>query len=208
MPASGEAEGQLKALDMTLPPRPWLLLPPLLLLLLTAAPLGRVYGDELTTQDTLVGYGVDHSGTSEAVTEAVTISTWSSGTVDPEDSSQDVTQARGDAHETLLGPTESPTEHPEDDQADSLVVMVAIPLVLLVLIALVVTGFFICRRRKASSFRDGREDQFLAGSNEEKVPMPMFEDDVPSVLELEMEDLEKWIVKDSGGAVQDPGKEK
>uniref|UniRef100_A0A8D0CEN5 Transmembrane protein 154-like n=1 Tax=Scleropages formosus TaxID=113540 RepID=A0A8D0CEN5_SCLFO len=148
------------------------------------------------------------AGTSEAVTEAVTISTWSSGTVDPEDSSQDVTQARGDAHETLLGPTESPTEHPEDDQADSLVVMVAIPLVLLVLIALVVTGFFICRRRKASSFRDGREDQFLAGSNEEKVPMPMFEDDVPSVLELEMEDLEKWIVKDSGGAVQDPGKEK
>ena len=26
---------------------------------------------------------------------------------------------------------------------------------------------------------------------------PMFEDDVPSVLELEMEDLEKWMVKDS-----------
>lgn len=25
---------------------------------------------------------------------------------------------------------------------------------------------------------------------------PMFEDDVPSVLELEMEDLEKWMVKD------------
>ena len=28
------------------------------------------------------------------------------------------------------------------------------------------------------------------------LPRPMFEDDVPSVLELEMEDLEKWMVKD------------
>ncbi|XP_034044673.1 transmembrane protein 154 isoform X6 [Thalassophryne amazonica] len=41
-----------------------------------------------------------------------------------------------------------------------------------------------------------KEDVFLEESSSEKVPMPMFEEDVPSVLELEMDELDGWIKKD------------
>ncbi|RXN06604.1 transmembrane protein 154 isoform X2 [Labeo rohita] len=42
---------------------------------------------------------------------------------------------------------------------------------------------------------DSKEDPYLDHEDHEKVPMPMFEDDIPSVMELEMEDLENWMTK-------------
>ncbi|XP_073769810.1 transmembrane protein 154 isoform X2 [Danio rerio] len=46
-----------------------------------------------------------------------------------------------------------------------------------------------------------KEDAYLDDDDHEKVPMPMFEDDIPSVMELEMEDLENWMAKDGGKKV-------
>nr|XP_009306016.1 transmembrane protein 154 isoform X2 [Danio rerio] len=46
-----------------------------------------------------------------------------------------------------------------------------------------------------------KEDAYLDDEDHEKVPMPMFEDDIPSVMELEMEDLENWMAKDGGKKV-------
>ncbi|XP_071025799.1 transmembrane protein 154-like [Oncorhynchus clarkii lewisi] len=78
---------------------------------------------------------------------------------------------------------------------------VLVPVVLVVVIIAMVVGVVIINRRwnrKGKSNSDNvEEDKYLHGSDDtEKVPMPMFEDDVPSVLELEMEDLEQWMNKD------------
>lgn len=86
---------------------------------------------------------------------------------------------------------------------------VLVPVVLVVVIIAMVVGVVIINRRwnwKGKSNSDNvEEDKYLHGSDDtEKVPMPMFEDDVPSVLELEMEDLEQWMNKD-GGVLMDSG---
>uniref|UniRef100_A0A4W5QHI5 Transmembrane protein 154 n=1 Tax=Hucho hucho TaxID=62062 RepID=A0A4W5QHI5_9TELE len=86
---------------------------------------------------------------------------------------------------------------------------ILVPVVLVVVIIAMVVGVIIIKRRwnrKEKSNSDNvEEDKYLHGSDDtEKVPMPMFEDDVPSVLELEMEDLEQWMNKD-GGVRMDSG---
>uniref|UniRef100_A0A3P8U3V9 Transmembrane protein 154 n=1 Tax=Amphiprion percula TaxID=161767 RepID=A0A3P8U3V9_AMPPE len=82
-------------------------------------------------------------------------------------------------------------------------IIILIPVVLVVLIiGMIVCGIFINRRwnKKARNQELSKEDPYLDGSSTEKVPMPMFEEDVPSVLELEMEELDQWMKKDSGAA--------
>ncbi|XP_027139173.1 transmembrane protein 154 isoform X5 [Larimichthys crocea] len=77
--------------------------------------------------------------------------------------------------------------------------IILIPVVLVVIIiGMIVCGIFINRRwnKKASNQELGKEDPYLEGSSTEKVPMPMFEEDVPSVLELEMEELDQWMKND------------
>ncbi|XP_041729040.2 transmembrane protein 154 isoform X1 [Coregonus clupeaformis] len=86
---------------------------------------------------------------------------------------------------------------------------ILVPVVLVVIIIAMVVGIIIINRRwnqKEKSNSDNvEEDKYLHGSDDtEKVPMPMFEDDVPSVLEMEMEDLEQWMTKD-GGVRMDSG---
>ncbi|XP_052342668.1 transmembrane protein 154-like isoform X2 [Oncorhynchus keta] len=111
--------------------------------------------------------------------------------------------------------SESPSgeDHPKSSEApleDSLsLTFVLVPVVLVVVIIAMVVGVVIIKRRwnrKGKSNSDNvEEDNYLHGSDDtEKVPMPMFEDDVPSVLELEMEDLEQWMNKD-GGVRMDSG---
>ncbi|XP_035621112.1 transmembrane protein 154-like isoform X1 [Oncorhynchus keta] len=104
-------------------------------------------------------------------------------------------------------------DHPKSSEApleDSLsLTFVLVPVVLVVVIIAMVVGVVIIKRRwnrKGKSNSDNvEEDNYLHGSDDtEKVPMPMFEDDVPSVLELEMEDLEQWMNKD-GGVRMDSG---
>ncbi|XP_070294690.1 uncharacterized protein [Salvelinus sp. IW2-2015] len=105
--------------------------------------------------------------------------------------------------EDQLKSSEAPLE-------DSLsLTFVLVPVVLVVVIIAMVVGVVIINRRwnrKEKSNSDHvEEDKYLHGSDDtENVPMPMFEDDVPSVLELEMEDLEQWMNKD-GGVRMDSG---
>ncbi|XP_051561056.1 transmembrane protein 154-like isoform X2 [Myxocyprinus asiaticus] len=78
------------------------------------------------------------------------------------------------------------------------VVMIIIPLVLtIVIIAVILCGVIISYRWTTNDFV-AEEDPYLDHEDHEKVPMPMFEDDIPSVMELEMEDLENWMAKDGG----------
>ncbi|KAL7403740.1 hypothetical protein ABVT39_004365 [Epinephelus coioides] len=78
-------------------------------------------------------------------------------------------------------------------------IIILIPVVLVVLIiCMIVCGIFINRRwnEKARNQELRKEDPYLDESSTEKVPMPMFEEDVPSVLELEMEELDQWMKTD------------
>ncbi|XP_034044669.1 transmembrane protein 154 isoform X3 [Thalassophryne amazonica] len=78
-------------------------------------------------------------------------------------------------------------------------IIILIPVVLVVvIIAMIVCGIVITRTwsKKAKNQDTQKEDVFLEESSSEKVPMPMFEEDVPSVLELEMDELDGWIKKD------------
>ncbi|KAM6941485.1 transmembrane protein 154 [Lycodopsis pacificus] len=90
------------------------------------------------------------------------------------------------------------TDVPEDEEVLSPMVIL-IPVVLVVIIiGMIVCGIFINRRwnEKVRNQELRKEDPYLDGSSTEKVPMPMFEEDVPSVLELEMEELGQWMKKD------------
>ncbi|KAK1886072.1 Transmembrane protein 154 [Dissostichus eleginoides] len=90
------------------------------------------------------------------------------------------------------------TTDPETDEGLGLLIIL-IPVVLVVLIiAIIVFCIFINRRWKQNQMNQElrKEDPYLDGSSTEKVPMPMFEEDVPSVLELEMEELDNWMRKD------------
>nr|XP_057932006.1 transmembrane protein 154 [Doryrhamphus excisus] len=76
--------------------------------------------------------------------------------------------------------------------------MVVIPVALVVfIVAAVVLAVFLKRRLSKEAAKDSRKDDpYLDGSSVEKVPMPMFEEDVPSVLELEMDELDQWMKND------------
>ncbi|XP_027872235.1 transmembrane protein 154 isoform X2 [Xiphophorus couchianus] len=65
--------------------------------------------------------------------------------------------------------------------------------------AIIIVGVVVwCRRsKKAGNQELTKEDPHLDGPSSEKVPMPMFEEDVPSVLELEMDELDQWMEKNS-----------
>ncbi|XP_024115483.1 transmembrane protein 154 isoform X1 [Oryzias melastigma] len=92
----------------------------------------------------------------------------------------------------------SSSSSPEDSE-DSNLMLILIPVVVVTLVGVTVCGFFIIRKLKQNTIRreSVKEDQFLEESSTEKVPMPMFEEDVPSVLELEMDDLDgPWMKKD------------
>ncbi|XP_072320102.1 transmembrane protein 154 isoform X3 [Eucyclogobius newberryi] len=90
------------------------------------------------------------------------------------------------------------TSSPEEEEGLDLLLIV-IPVVLVVLIStIIVCCICISRRinRNTTHSEVNKEDPYLDGCSSEKVPMPMFEEDVPSVLELEMADLDDWIKKD------------
>ncbi|XP_069387093.1 transmembrane protein 154 isoform X4 [Paralichthys olivaceus] len=98
----------------------------------------------------------------------------------------------------LSGITEDPT--PGDDAENLGPIIIAVLVVLVVvIIGVIVCGIFISRKwnSKKRNQELRKEDPYLDGSSTEKVPMPMFEEDVPSVLELEMEEFDQWMAKDS-----------
>ncbi|KFW09127.1 Transmembrane protein 154, partial [Eurypyga helias] len=64
------------------------------------------------------------------------------------------------------------------------ILMYTVPIVLLVLLMLLLIFFVIHHKRKKS-----KQDEL--GS--ENVKSPIFEEDTPSVMEIEMEELDKWM---------------
>ncbi|KAL2098188.1 hypothetical protein ACEWY4_007395 [Coilia grayii] len=133
------------------------------------------------------------------------VSTETTGTTPlPKTEKPDTTDAveYDEATEGSALPENTDITPPAEDERGLNPVIIIIPLVLvLVIICIVVALVMICRRwkSKATGPDPAQQDAYLDACEGEKVPMPMFEEDVPSVLELEMEDLEKWMVKDGGG---------
>ncbi|XP_047435494.1 transmembrane protein 154 isoform X3 [Mugil cephalus] len=122
----------------------------------------------------------------------------STTSVDPVDYGGE--DASGDPTEP--SPTIGTTHSDEDDPVlNPMIILIPVVLVVLI-IGIIVCGIFINRRwnRNARHQDLSKEDPCLDGSSAEKVPMPMFEEDVPSVLELEMEELDQWMKKDGESA--------
>ncbi|XP_071361046.1 transmembrane protein 154 isoform X2 [Trachinotus anak] len=96
---------------------------------------------------------------------------------------------------SITGPTVAPLD---DEQNLGLIIILVLVVLVVVIIGMIVCGIFISRRwnNKSTNQELRQEDPYLDESNTEKVPMPMFEEDVPSVLELEMEELDQWMKKD------------
>ncbi|XP_026059573.1 transmembrane protein 154 isoform X3 [Carassius auratus] len=86
--------------------------------------------------------------------------------------------------------------NPVADTDDLNPVIVPLVLTLVILTVIVCVVMIYCRWR----IKDA-EDPYLDHEDHGKVPMPMFDDDIPSVMELEMEDIENWMAKDGGKKV-------
>ncbi|XP_057275025.1 transmembrane protein 154 [Pezoporus wallicus] len=106
-----------------------------------------------------------------------------------------------DDHEPVLGTAGATESGPEgrstpsteldtvNDQdslaaAEQSILIYVVPVVLLVLLILLIISFVIHHKRKKS-----KQDEL--GS--ENVKSPIFEEDTPSVMEIEMEELDKWM---------------
>ncbi|XP_075948044.1 transmembrane protein 154 [Anarhichas minor] len=109
-------------------------------------------------------------------------------------SPQDYESSETTVDSNLTGPTDVPGE---EEVLSPIVILIPVVLVVII-IGIIVCGIFINRRwnEKVRNQELRKEDPYLDGSSTEKVPMPMFEEDVPSVLELEMEELGQWMKKD------------
>ncbi|XP_063331278.1 transmembrane protein 154 isoform X3 [Pelmatolapia mariae] len=161
--------------------------PLLLLLLLTTVLPGTGFGQQTSEEPP-----EEQSGSDKPRNEAVTTVVTDTSIVTNQTSS-DGTLYEGSASgsdENSMDPTESPGPDP---------IIIIIPAVLVVvIICMIVCGIFINHRwnKQKRNPDASKEDPYLDGSSTEKVPMPMFEEDVPSVLELEMEELDEWMKKD------------
>ncbi|XP_077575386.1 transmembrane protein 154 [Stigmatopora nigra] len=117
----------------------------------------------------------------------------------PEDKTEDL----GSGVENTEGSTDEPipadSTSPPVNEAIPNITIILIPVALVVFVAVVLSFALFLRRRfkmEAAVAEARKEDPYLDGYSDEKVPMPMFEEDVPSVLELEMEELDQWMIKD------------
>ncbi|XP_056658749.1 transmembrane protein 154 [Monodelphis domestica] len=105
------------------------------------------------------------------------------------------TPTEGDSQ--LPATTPSPLSEEEAGVSLELLLMVGIPVVLLLLLCLLVV--FLIRynkRRKSKPVPSSHGSQSVLQSYElgsENVKSPIFEEDTPSVMEIEMEELDKWM---------------
>ncbi|XP_056892866.1 transmembrane protein 154 isoform X1 [Takifugu flavidus] len=113
----------------------------------------------------------------------------------------DSTEGSGPTEGSGDGETDPDVVSEEDQSLSPTIILIAVGLGMLI-IAAIVGGIVISRRCNAKAKKRGlkEEDPYLDGSPGEKVPMPMFEEDVPSVLELEMEELDQWMQQDGEAA--------
>ncbi|XP_048855726.1 transmembrane protein 154 isoform X1 [Brienomyrus brachyistius] len=200
MPASGEDRGLNRGHKMTL-----------LVLLVTAAALGSVLGEQLPTAESELETHDPENSAMDAGAEEVQLpnsgeEAWPVEAVGDENhegrrinltTGGPVREKAGLSKPSITAGPGSNSKH----EVELSTLTMAVPLVLL----LVVVGLIavvLVRRRQKSQFNSlhKAKDEELFRDNGEKIPMPKFEEDVPSVLELEMEDLDKWISKDSVGS--------
>ncbi|XP_058496453.1 transmembrane protein 154 isoform X2 [Solea solea] len=191
---------------------PWVKTPLLLLLLLLLITLtGTVSGQSEGDYADPEAESTDDSDPAEADADPaeslLTESTVSDATLPPEPPEDPaITEeyvGSGFTESSFLGPEEpNPSGYnstaDEDEQNLTFVVIPALVVLVVVVIGMIVCGIFINRKwnnkRRSQELR--KDDPYLDGPDTEKVPMPMFEEDVPSVLELEMEELDQWMKKD------------
>ncbi|XP_027747622.1 transmembrane protein 154 [Empidonax traillii] len=98
-----------------------------------------------------------------------------------------VTTSTESSFETESTSSSEPNAVNDEDSleaAEQSLLIYVVPAVLLVLMILLVTFFVIHHKRKKS-----KQDEL--GS--ENVKSPIFEEDTPSVMEIEMEELDKWM---------------
>ncbi|XP_051784149.1 transmembrane protein 154 isoform X2 [Erpetoichthys calabaricus] len=95
------------------------------------------------------------------------------------------------ANESWTNDTQSSnTQHPWSN-----ILLYALPGVILILLGLALGLLVSCCKGRAKTKEYEKELEPLRGDDmdADKPDSPKFEDDIPSVLELEMEDLEKWM---------------
>ncbi|XP_064239882.1 transmembrane protein 154 isoform X1 [Aotus nancymaae] len=98
--------------------------------------------------------------------------------------------------ETLTANINSTDIAPNENQLE-FILMVLIPLILLVFLLLSVVFFATCYKRKRTKQEPSSQGSQSAlqtyelGS--ENLKVPIFEEDTPSVMEIEMEELDKWM---------------
>lgn len=98
--------------------------------------------------------------------------------------------------ETLTGNTSSTFFEEEDDQLE-FILMVLIPSILLALLLLSVVLIVIkYKRKKNKQVPSSQGSQSVLQTYElgsDNLKVPIFEEDTPSVMEIEMEELDKWM---------------
>ncbi|CAL8331308.1 unnamed protein product [Lota lota] len=95
----------------------------------------------------------------------------------------------------LRNSTDPSSESLDEEGLSPTIILVPVVLVV-VIIGMIVCGIAMSRKwNQKMTTSDGMSDSYLNASSTEKVPMPMFDDDIPSVLELEMEDMDQWVEK-------------
>uniref|UniRef100_A0A3Q3LYC7 Transmembrane protein 154 n=1 Tax=Mastacembelus armatus TaxID=205130 RepID=A0A3Q3LYC7_9TELE len=177
---------------------PWVKTPLLVLLLLLAG-VARTASPSSVSSSTLTPY-TTHT---EVPVKEIIEEDHGSGQGDSSNETDDFLETTDDPSDTNLTTLSS-----EPNEGLSFIIIL-IPVVLVVItIAIIVCGIFISRWVTQQSRNEAlrEEDPYLDGSSTEKVPMPMFEEDVPSVLEVEMEELDQWMKKD-GGITEDSNHE-
>ncbi|XP_027013815.2 transmembrane protein 154 isoform X8 [Tachysurus fulvidraco] len=141
----------------------------------------------------------DKEDSEDAETLAQVTLTQNSDDQDKEDSEDAETLAQVTLTQNYVeGQNNSTQDEDETDIQDTgmtFPIIAACLTIILILVVAAVGLVIVCRRRKRNTADPEKDDPYLNDDFGEKVPMPMFEDDMPSVMELEMEDLEKWMIK-------------
>ncbi|XP_077426362.1 transmembrane protein 154 isoform X2 [Vanacampus margaritifer] len=122
----------------------------------------------------------------------------SASEIAPEDKTEDVGSGVDSPGSTDGQNLLDSTLSPQSEEGLSITfILIPVALVVFIIVIIMFALFFRRRFKMEAAVRDSRKDDpYLDGSSTEKVPMPMFEEDVPSVLELEMEELDQWMIKD------------
>ncbi|NXD64586.1 TM154 protein, partial [Eolophus roseicapillus] len=94
------------------------------------------------------------------------------------------TESSSEARNTPSTELDTVNDQDSIDAAEQSILIYVVPVVLLVLLILLIIFFVIHHKRRKS-----KQDEL--GS--ENVKSPIFEEDTPSVMEIEMEELDKWM---------------